>query len=161
MTEPQPDTSPQTGQAPRWMKITLVVSLALNLLIVGAVAGAVVTKGGKSEARRDGPGANMITDALPKDERRMLRRDVRQALRDSPELRGGLRAEIAALADLMRASEFNADALEAQLIEIQSRIMGPLSVARDKLSDRLANLDEAGRSEYADRLDMLLEKKRP
>jgi len=160
MSDPVTNPEPPQSKAPRWMKITLVISLATNLLIVGVVAGAVLSKEGRPEARKGGAGANMITEALPKEEHRALRRDVRRTLRATPGLREALQSEIAALADLMRAPDYTAEAVEAQLMQIQSRMMGPLSVARGLLAERLAGFDEAERAAYAARLEELLEEKR-
>ncbi|MFT5364006.1 MAG: putative membrane protein, partial [Dinoroseobacter sp.] len=57
------DATPQTPEglpprAPRWMKIALVVSLAINLAVIGLVAGAAVNfrkDGGPQSGRIDGP----------------------------------------------------------------------------------------------------------
>ena len=163
MTDPVAHPDAKTYRAPRWMKVTLVISLAVNLLIVGAVAGAVLTKGDPPGARKGGAGnhgANMVTDALPKEERRALRREVRRTLRARPDLREALHTEIAALADLMRAPDYTAGALEAQLTQIQMRMMGPLSVARSVLAERLTDFNASERASYADRLDRLLNENR-
>lgn len=160
MTEPVTTPEPASSQVPRWMKITLVVSLAANLLVVGAVAGAVLTKGGKPDARHGGPRgaiANTISDALPKDTRRALGREIRQALRANPEYQDMLYAEIDALSDLMRASDYTTEALEAQLLKIQSQMMGPISLVRDLLAARFDDFTPEERAAYAERLETLLQ----
>lgn len=164
MTDPVNSPAPKTHRAPRWMKMTLVISLAANLLVMGALAGAALNDKGKPHGRKDGPrgaSANIITDALSKDERRALGREVRQALRAEPELRASLHTEIRALADLMQAPDYTEAALETQLIEIQSEMMGPLSVARTALLAHFSSFDETERRAYAMRLKELLEDMRP
>ncbi|MEM6483214.1 MAG: periplasmic heavy metal sensor [Pseudomonadota bacterium] len=164
MNDPVSNPDPKTRRAPRWMKITLVVSLAANLLVVGALAGAALNHQGKPQARKDGARgaiANVITDALPKEERRALGREVRRALRSEPEYQESLRAEIMALVDLMQAPDYTAAALEGQLIEIQSQMMGPISVARAALVAHLSSLDAAKRTAYSVRLEELLQDMRP
>lgn len=164
MSEPDMSSEPQTQRAPRWMKVTLVISLAVNLLVIGAVIGAGLSHGGKQSPRKHearGEGVNMITDALPKEERRALGKEVRRALRADPQIRDTLRAEIEALASLMRSPDFSVGALEAQLTVIQSGMMGPISIAREHLTDRLASFDENARAEYATRLEGMLKNLRP
>lgn len=159
MTDPVTNPDRKTSQAPRWMKITLVISVAANLLIVGVMAGAVLTRGPQPGAPRGQAGhhgANMITQALAKDDRWALRREVRQTLRTRPDLREALHTEMAALAALMRGPDYTTDALEAQLRRIQTPMMGRLSVARGVLAARLAAFDASERAAYAARLDALL-----
>ena len=60
MTEQTPPTSnPPPRKAPRWMKIAFVSSIALNLVVVGLVAGFIASGGPK-----DGP-ARMGRDRRP------------------------------------------------------------------------------------------------
>lgn len=71
---PVPPSPPPTGM-PRWAKITLIVSLALNLLLVGSIAG-------HRLATRHGPFASVFREA--DDAARFARRlpaERRQALR--------------------------------------------------------------------------------
>lgn len=159
--ENEPDPA-KTSSAPRWMKIALVLSLSLNLLIVGAIAGAALSGGGKWHGPpgkpRGGAEANLITDALPEADRRDLRRTLMRAMRSDHERREALRSEMAALADVMRAPDFTPEALEEQLILIQQQMMGRLAVARGILVERLAGFDAAERASYAERLDEALQK---
>lgn len=164
MTDPNTHPEPQARAIPRWAKITLVLSLATNLLIIGAVGGVMLSRGDRSEARSDGlrgPDAAMIAQALPKEVRRDLRRDIRQKLRADPALREALLNEISMFSDLMRAAEVTPAAVEAQLQQVQSRMMDPLSVIRAVLAERLARFDAVEKAAYADRLDALLLEKRP
>ncbi|MEL7013209.1 MAG: periplasmic heavy metal sensor [Pseudomonadota bacterium] len=164
MSEPIRPLEPTEYRAPRWMKVTLVISLAANLLVVGAFAGAFLSHSAKADARQMGPRggpANVISEALPKNERRALGREIRRTLRAEPALRTALRKEITALAELMRAPEYTPEALEAQLMQIQSHMMGPLSIARAAMVEHLASFDEPRRMAYAARLEELLDTMRP
>ena len=76
-TDPNP--SPKSSRL--WVRVLLVVSLALNLLVIGAVAG-VIIKGGPF--KHGGPphmaqgGVGPLTQALSKEDRRAIGREMRQ-----------------------------------------------------------------------------------
>ncbi|MBV1693965.1 MAG: periplasmic heavy metal sensor [Hyphomicrobiales bacterium] len=95
MTEAVETPAPRT-RTPRWLIVALVVSLALNLLIIGAVAGAMLRfAGGGRWAAPPGNNAIGFIASLPPERRRelvsrltqppqqvmMLRREMRQAAR--------------------------------------------------------------------------------
>ncbi|MEO0567682.1 MAG: periplasmic heavy metal sensor [Pseudomonadota bacterium] len=151
---------PQVNKSPRWMKILLIFSLALNFLIIGAVVGAVATGGGKwRKGPRDGP-MSAIAQALDESDRQALRRSMVKELVSKKELRKGMRTEVRALVQLMRSPEFSRPALEAQLQLIQAQISLGTSTIQRLVADRLLAMNEAERADYADRLENVLKKRR-
>lgn len=157
-SQPQADRP----RSPRWMKVLLVLSLSVNLLIVGAVVGAVLSGGGKwrgpgAEVRNAGGGA--ILQALSPEDKRALRRTMSVTLVSDRDMRGALKAEQRELIVLMRSAEFDADAVTAQLQAVQAQMVSHFDVARMVLAQRMVEFDAEERAAYADRLEQILEKR--
>lgn len=143
------------------LRIALIVSVALNLLVAGAVVGALVSDNRperRSEPRLWRGGANgppevgMLARGLEGQQRRELHR----RLRADGGLREGLqriRAGRSDLLDALRAQPFSAQELEAALrqqrsvqIELADRGMGVIS-------DVIAEMSDAERAAFADRIE--------
>lgn len=159
-----PDQTTHHARAPRWMKVLLVVSLSLNLLIVGAIGGAVLSGGGKWRGAGPGSpvaggGGGAILRALDEEDKRGLRRAMAMALVSDRQMRRALKAEQQDLVDLLRSDDFTPAALETQLEEVQSRMVARFTLARSLLSQRLVEFDVDKREAYADRLEQLIEKR--
>lgn len=149
--------------------VVLFVSLAVNLFVIGAVAGGLVVGGRLHEVRaqgRPGPALWMAGDALPPGERRAYRRLLREeglamrpALRQARELRreawGRMGQEpfdaAAARADLERARRLEIEArgrVEARILDFA----GTLPAAeRASLAEGLARA-RGGRGREAMRM---------
>jgi len=71
MTDRAPETGPAAARQPRWVKLALVASVALNLLILGTIGGSIWASrhGPQLAARGSGPHLLGFTRTLP-DERR-------------------------------------------------------------------------------------------
>lgn len=152
--------TPVTDPAPRrrWLMPLLLASLALNLLIVGIVVGALVSPGGprdRDEASRTlrGVVGEPFYRALPEGERRSMMREAlgnREAFRESRE---ALRARLEAFLAALRAEEF--DRAEAE------RLLGAQREAANRrqdlgerlLLDRLEAMDREARVAYAEALE--------
>lgn len=147
----------ETGKQPRapgrWARILLVASLALNLLIVGAVAGAMLS-GGKWRAGPPGAEAVIgpLTRALDAEDRRAIGREIRRAWRDGELLRGRHDEAFEGLIADLTATPFDPAAVEARLAAIRGVIQERLSLGQALLIERLTAMDPAGRAAYADRL---------
>ena len=147
----------------RWVKITLVVSLALNLLVVGGVAGAALS-GGKWRdhgQHRMAPVGGPLTRALTETDRRAIGQAMREARRGEPNHREIHRAAFNGLLDDLRAIPFERDAAEARLREIRTVVEGKLTLGQTLLLDRLEQMTDAERAAYADRLEEVRKKRRP
>jgi uncharacterized membrane protein len=117
---PPPSTQPAPGS--RRLKYALIVSLALNLLIIGAVAGTMY--GFKRHPPRFGQGAREdfglmgLTHKLPEDRRKELRKQLRQeriAFRPLIDEIGAARRDAA---DKLAAEPFDKAALEAAIANV-------------------------------------------
>ncbi|MBT8458793.1 MAG: hypothetical protein KJN60_03895, partial [Boseongicola sp.] len=99
------------GQKPnrRWVTPVLAVSLICNMLIVGIVAGFLISNGGKSKGgeRLDGPARSLVGTpfirALEPDNRRALYQEIRRDEDRLRENRSALRARFEALLTALNA----------------------------------------------------------
>lgn len=150
MAQPAKETPLPRSGAPRWMRLVLVVSLALNLLVIGAVAGAAITGGGpwRGMEAHGGPMARALT---PED-RRILRQRSLEARGDLRDGRRAHRAAMQELVTLLRATPFDAEAVEAQMRVVRVMLGERMAQGQSLLLDRLSDMTPAERAAYADRL---------
>lgn len=155
------ETQHQTG---RGVRIALLVSLALNLLVVGAMAGAFLRKGGP-EARMDrGPGASSYgmpyMRALSKDDRRLVGESIRARGLDRKEQRAVRRALFAEGLSALRADPFQPEALRAALEKQVAAATKGLQVSQEAWFDHVVAMTPQARAAYADRLEEGLNRRR-
>ncbi len=151
----------QKRRSPGWMRVALVLSLALNLLIVGAVVGA-VSSGKKGGPRMSDVSFGPYTSALDREDRRALRRAIRDdtgrpnraaARENFQTFLSVLRAEPLDVAEMTRV-------FEAQGALAQAR----QSAGKAALLEHIAQMSAADRAAFADRLEEVLQRgpgKRP
>jgi uncharacterized membrane protein len=166
MTDPSPPAAdlPSPGNAtapspgPRWIRIALAVSVALNLAVAGLAIGAWV---------KDGPGRGMpremsfgpFTDALSDSDRQEIRKllgERRQGLRAERE---AARAELQSLLATLRAAPFDPAAAQAALSAISSRATDRLDLGRSLIEARILAMSDAERLAFADRLERGLKRR--
>jgi len=146
----------------RWIKIALAVSLALNLLVVGVVAGAALS-GGKwrdHAPHRLAPVGGPLTRALTEEDRHAIGRAMREARRGDRSRRRDHRAAFDALLVDLRAVPFDRSETEARLEEISTLVQQRLALGQGLLLDQLENMSDAERAAYADRLQEVRKKRR-
>jgi uncharacterized membrane protein len=157
----QSGISGPNGGTGRAIKVLLVVSLAFNLLIVGAFAGAVFS-GGKWDRHHghpDGPGGP-LTRALSEEDRRVLRRQMLAEVVRSDTDRISRRDTMAGLLTALRADPYDPAAALAQMDGLRDGMMQRMQTGQRLLSDRLAEMSAADRAAYADRLERALRRHR-
>ncbi len=148
------ETPTPTPRAPRWMRVTLIASLAANLLVVGLVAGAALNmrRGGFTPPERiDGP--NPMLRALTREDARALRGKLREAGPSLAETRAESRRTFEAILATLRAEPFDADRLTAEMTALAALNTRRLDDAQTALAGYLAGLDPAARRAFADRLE--------
>lgn len=135
------------------LRIALIVSLALNLLVVGVVGGAMLS--GDRWHHRGPPRVEAIggplTRALAPEDRRVLAREMRAAHRDRNWSRDRLREEFTGLVADLKATPFDPQAVEARLTRIQQAFRERIDSGQALLVARLAGMDDAERAAYAER----------
>jgi uncharacterized membrane protein len=155
MADTPPPAAPANSRLLRW---ALVVSLTVNLIIVGLILGAAF--GRDRDGRRDSAladiGFNPFVAALPADERQELGRALVARAGDFRQNREALRGEFDKLIALLRAEPFDLAAVRASVEAQQSRLRERQEMGRDLLFERLAAMSPDERSDFADALERAL-----
>lgn len=141
------------GQPSRSFRILLVLSLAMNLLIVGIVGGGMI-RGHAPYPMGIDMSLGDVSRALNPSDRRIVADRLREtanvrplmALRDR-------RAAMAAFIAAVRAEPFDPAALDAIFAEQRERASGLMAVGQNTLVERLSQMDPAARAEFAARLE--------
>lgn len=165
MTDPAPPRPPMpasSGLPPspaprrRWlMGAALFVSLALNLLVLGLVLGALWGRDGPMSARtvRIDLGTVPHVVALDERDRAALRRDWEVRGPDLRRIRAQRQAELEALATAIRAEPFEPAAVTALLEAAQARTAERQVLLLELVAARITAMSAAERAAYADRLE--------
>ncbi len=142
----------------RWVRIALVVSLALNLLVVGLVAGAIL--GGPRDRDRNPAlrdlGFGPFVAALPRADRREMGRAIAREAGAFRENRAEMRAMFEAFLTALRAEPYDPDAVQRIVSGQQAKVSERQDLGRRLLLERIEAMDSAGRAGYADALDAAL-----
>lgn len=160
MTDTPPPQAPKG--TPLWIRIALVVSLAVNLLIAGIVIGASVTRDrganpvrAEIAAARDlGPLPFVV--ALEREDRRALARALRGEAASLRQNREELRVRFESLLTALRAEPFDAETVRGLMREQREIAVRRQEIGERILLERLGEMTPAERNAYADRLDRSL-----
>lgn len=159
--EPPP---PARGREGRGLRIALVVSLALNLLIVAALASMVLTHGHVPRSGQTRTGTvdiGRFTAALTDADRRAIRQEYVLRADRLRGARGAAAAELQQLVSALRADPFDPAAIAAVMAEQRARLHAGMETGQALLLDRIAAMTPAERAAYADRLESGAEHGRP
>lgn len=150
--------SEKTPAAPgKAVTIALIVSLALNLALVGLIAGAALR-----HHRGIGPGGDRAAfapylDALPRADRGHLRSEMFHRMPGLRDLGRERSEDFAAFLGALRAEPFDPAAAAAVLDRQTGRAAQRLAEGRALFLERIAAMSRAERMHYADRLEEALE----
>ncbi len=150
---PKPSTS-------RGLRIALAVSVALNLAVMGMVAGAILRANGPMHAQmpRD-LSVGFFTEALTPANRRDLLQRARTLTPGSFQDRRAMQEDLAATVAALRADPFDAAMLDKTMTAMIARVETRLDVGRDLLLGFLTDMSVADRLAFADRLEASLAKR--
>lgn len=141
-----------------WLKGLFVVSLTLNVLILGAIAGAVWRHGGP-EARVRGPGgAPAILRALKREDRRDVLRTARAAGRSARKDRTAQDAQMIAV---LSATPLDVTALDALMAAQQEVAFQRIAAVSQAWRVHVMAMTQAQRADYVERLKELPTHKPP
>jgi uncharacterized membrane protein len=143
------DKTPQARPNRLW-RIVLVLSLALNLAVVGVVVGAAVSgRWGEGPPRSFDLGLGPVARALEPRERRAIGRRLREdrSLRDF-DLRGRVNRVVAAL----QAEPFDPDVLRALLVEQSQQIATVQATAQEVMLEQIVAMTPERRRAFADQV---------
>jgi uncharacterized membrane protein len=148
------------GRSPKGLRIALAISVTVNLVVAGLVAGAVLRGPPEGRDPRDrevtfGP----FAEAMRPQDRRALRAEMVRRAPELGEMRAQMRDDIGKVAAALRSQPFDPAALTAVLEAQEARLNNQLSVGIAALRDFLVALPEADRLAFADRLEQRLKRK--
>lgn len=150
-TSNKSSTLSEGARTPRVVKVILFISLALNLVVVGLIAGLWADKGAP---RRDGgPSGVAFMRALEPDDRRGLALELRGMRKGD---RAAQRAEITRALEMLRSDPFEPAAFASILDAMTDRGQTLRRMGQDALLKRVAEMTAAERAAYADRLEARL-----
>lgn len=154
MPLPDPSTPPRRR---RWLAPALFASLAVNLLVAGVLLGLVLPAsddpaGDRPRARVDMGGTAWLAALAPED-REALRAAWAARGSDLRGLRAERQAELAALAEVLRAADFDPEAATEALAREAERRAERQAVLHGLLVAHLSEMPAAERAAVADRLE--------
>ena len=159
----------ETNPKPRrnWGRIALVISLGVNLLIVGLVAGAML-HGPRDRGGNPGPrdlgrelGLGPFVQALPGADRRAIGDAFRREAGAFRANREEMRALFESLLAALRAEPYDSDALRNLVEEQAAKVNERQALGRKLLLERIEAMSPAQRAKYADALDKSLRRGPP
>lgn len=147
--------APAGGGKPsgKGVRIALAVSVAVNLLIVGLVAGAVLRDGGPRGRMMGELDFGPFTEALSREDRDALRQSFLRQMPDMSDMRRQMRTDFAALLSALRAEPFDPAALREVMKSQSARMQERLQIGQGLMLDRLEAMSPEARAAFADRLE--------
>ena len=152
------ETKPVTPAPRNRWRMAFLVLAALNLAILGLVAGAALRDGGPRDRMVRDLAFGPFTEALSPEDRKALRQGFLQKMPDFRADRMAMRADALALLGALRAEPYDPAALRAALDQVQGRMQARVGLGRDLLLERIDAMDPAARAAFADRLEQGLRK---
>ena len=149
----QDGSSTEKTRAPRWMKVLLGVSLAVNLAVVGAVVGATARHDNGPSWGRKSPSLSAFGApymlALPREERRAIRRVLRSS-DDRPVPTREMRREMYTdVLNALRATPFQPERLEDAVRMQTDASVSVQSAVKAEWLRIVANMSDEARTDYA------------
>ena len=160
--EPPPPPAPPRaeGRPPRWMTVALVVSVAVNLLILGLVVGASFGHDRDDMRTRMAGmrelGATPFVMALEPRDRVALGRALAREAEPLRTNRAELRQRFEALLSALRAETFDRASVERLIADQRTAASRRQEIGEAALLQFLEEMSPAERRAYADRLDRSL-----
>ncbi|WP_170558459.1 periplasmic heavy metal sensor [Ruegeria atlantica] len=139
----------------RWISVLLVISLALNLLVVGVALGTVLRVKGGDHAKSPPGFGSALYRALPKEERKAMRGELFDRHKKGANNRS---QDFAQLSAALRATPFEAADVQA-LLDQQAQSMADLQDAlQQEWLARVVAMSDEERLVYADRLEEVVKR---
>jgi uncharacterized membrane protein len=168
-TGPQiPEDAPQVSPAGdgrqaelrlrRW-RIAFYASLAVNLLFLGVVGGAIL-KGPPPRMGGGDPGLGAYAEALDDEDRKALRMAFRSRESSVRSVRLAITEHQNAVIAALRARPFQPEALDMTLQRQHATIAEQIAIGQQMLRDRLVAMTDDQRAAFADRLERSQKRRR-
>lgn len=152
MTETPQTPAPKAAKGSgRWL---LIMSLTLNLLVLGVVVGGLVAHGGRLP--RPGGGdisLGVFTEALSEADRATMRRAAMAQVPEFREMRRAARADHARMIAALRAEPWDRADLEAVMAANRTRTLERMEWGQRMILERVAAMTPDERRAFAARLE--------
>lgn len=157
MTDLPPTTGVVAPSSRKGLRIALAVSVALNLAVVGIVAGAIL---------RDGPhGPHLVRDmdfgpfgeALTMEDREAMRDRFFQSAPDFRGMRDEIQKDSADLLAILKADPLDSAKLADVMSRQSKRLLDRISLGQTLIVERISAMSPAERRAFADRLQEAFE----
>lgn len=150
----------------RGVRIALFVSLAVNLLILGLVGGAVLDNRGKIGPRADlGPAmeAGMVPfgQAMTRSQRREFVGEMESRNGELRSNRGRVREQMTSLISAISAVPFDPEALTDAFIQAQQTLGERQRISAEVLVGRIAAMTDDERAEFVEKLEKSFRRMKP
>ena len=152
------------ARAPSWTKNILILSLGLNLLVVGVVIGAVLRHGG--EGAREGRShalngfGSPYMRALPKEARREIMRTLRDdGSRKLPD-RNARREMFEVTLTALRAQPFEPETVDAAVSRQANTAFSVQREMQEIWLQQIIEMSDAERAAYADAFEQAINKRK-
>ncbi len=141
----------------RWSKVVLVASLSLNVLVVGLVAGTVLSGDPRVRTNVQSPdgGVRAIISALRPEDRRAIGRALHDGKRN---MAADRKAASDALLGALRADVFDKTAFEQAILDQSSLATDRYAESAAILAERLGEMTEDERAAFTERFEEELAK---
>jgi uncharacterized membrane protein len=153
---PGPDTlpSPQPGRPGRGLRLALALSVALNLAVVGVIAGLALHGGpdGRGTMLRD-MGFGPYEGALRPEDRDAMRGALRGRLGEIREARQQMQQDMQLILQALRADPFDPEALSLAMASQADHLNERLRFGSEVVRDHLLRLTDDERRQFADRME--------
>lgn len=136
-----------------WGRVVLITSLALNLAVVGALAGAAWRYGGDRHDRGASDFSVPYIRALSPADRRAIGKELRSVHDHSKSGRAARGALFKQMSEALRAEPFDMARVEELSLQQRSAVSDRLTAAQDIWLKYVADMSNEERVSYANRLD--------
>ncbi|MFU1479406.1 periplasmic heavy metal sensor [Roseovarius sp. C7] len=149
-----PGGGAKTPRRRRMLGLLLTVSLAVNLLVAGAVGTALWMHDGPGRGHKGHSGlGGPLTRALAPEDRRALGEALREARRGSGSSREDRAASYETILSALRAQPFDAEALGAAMNAHRQMFEADIATGQALLVGHLAKMSDDERADFADRVE--------
>lgn len=142
-----------TPKSSRLQTRLLVLSLALNLVVIGLVAGMFFLGDAKGPPQRFDLTAGPMTRAMEPEQRDALRQALRRSGAFRPADRSQMRADAIALLETVRADTFDSVAFREAIDRQRTRLNDGQAAVLETLTQQISGMTQEERAAFADRLE--------
>ena len=142
----------------RSVRILLIASLALNLIVIGLIGGAVLGQGGKGgrpHMSLDGPGSPIVR-ALSREDRRAMGKSIREAYRSQAKDRSADEGRYQALVSALAADPYDSEAVVQTRQVLDKTNWDRRQIAHDIWMKNVDAMSVEQRQAYAERIQGVL-----